>query len=131
MAMLFWIIVAFLLILTGAIVPILHIGLWAVVVILTVILLGWMFLKACGLVLRPFALIGSDIVEAARGHGYPKPDDPDYKQYVDWANRTGEFARYAEWIQVKNVLAERRRSDAEREAWVRKIEQRQQRDERG
>ncbi len=126
MGTLFWIIVALVFILTGAIIPILHFGLWAVVVILAIVLFGWIVLKAFGLVIRPLALIGWDIAGAIQGNGYPKSDDPDYKHYVDWANRTGEFSRYKEWIHVKNVLAERRRLDADRQAWVRKDQQRRQ-----
>jgi hypothetical protein len=116
MAMLFGIIVALVLLLTGAIFPILHFGLWTLVVVLTIVLVCWIFLKTIGVVLRPLGLIGSDVVEAIRGDGYPKPDDPDYEHYLDWANRIGEFSRYTEWSKVKSVLAERRGSDAEREA---------------
>jgi hypothetical protein len=129
MAVLFWIIVILLLILTGAALPILYLGLWAVLVILILVFLGWMILKAFGLIIHPFALIGSDVVNAIRGDGFPKPNDPDYKAYIDWSNQTGEFYRYAEWGQVKNILNERRRSDAEREAWIRKIERQQRQDD--
>ena len=96
MAVLFWIVVILLLILTGALLPILHFGLWAVLVILTLILLGWIILKGLGLIIRPFALIGSDVVDAIRGGDFPKPNDPDYRAYIDWANKTGEFSRCAE-----------------------------------
>jgi len=128
MPMLFWIVVVLLLVLTGAILPLLHFGLWALLVILALTLSVWVFLRLCGFVLRPFVLIGSDVLEAVRGGDYPKPDDPDYKHYVDWANRTGEFARYKEWIHVKSVLNERRTSDATREALFRRVEEREKRE---
>jgi hypothetical protein len=48
------------------------------------------------------------MVDAVRGRDHPKPNDPGYKHYIDWANRTGEFAHYKEWIHVKSVLNERR-----------------------
>jgi hypothetical protein len=89
MAMLFWTIVILLLILTGAILPILHIGLWALLAILTLTLIVWAFLRFFGLILRPFVLLGSDVVEAVRGDGCPKPNDPDHEHYLDWANRAG------------------------------------------
>src|SRR5258708_8662326 len=104
MAMLFWIVVILVLTLTGAILPILHFALWALLVILMLTLLVWAFLRLCGLVLRPFVLLGSDVVDAVRGRDHPKPDDPDYKHYIDWANRTGDFAHYKEWIPVESVL---------------------------
>jgi hypothetical protein len=129
MAMLFWTIVILLLILTGALLPILHFGLWAILVMLTLVLLVWVFLRLCGLVLRPLVLLGSDVAEAVRASGYPTPTDQDYDHYLDWSNRTGEFARYKEWIHVKSVLDERRASDAKREALFRRIEQREKRQE--
>jgi hypothetical protein len=129
MAMLFWIIVILLVILTGAILPILHFGLWALLVILILAFLVWALLRLGGLILRPFVLLGSDVMEAVRGGHHPKPDDPDYKHYIDWANRTGEFARYTQWAHVKSELNDRRTSDAEREALFRRVEQREKRDE--
>jgi hypothetical protein len=130
MAMLFWTIVILLVILTGALIPILHFGLWALLAVLVVVLLVWVFVRLCGLVLRPFVLLGSDVAQAVRGGDYPKPSDPDYKHYLDWTNRTGEFAGYKEWTHVKSTLAERRTSDASREALFRRIEQREKRESR-
>src|SRR5258708_33857842 len=108
MAMLFWIVVILLLILTGAILPILHFALWALLVILMLTLLVWAFLRLCGLVLRPFVLLGSDVVDAVRGRDHPKPDDPDYKHSIDWANRTGEFPNSKKWINAKRLPIEGR-----------------------
>jgi CBS domain containing-hemolysin-like protein len=79
MAMLFWIVVILLLILTGAILPILHFGLWALLVVLALTLVVWAFLRLCGFVLRPFVWLGSDMANAVRGPDHPKPNDLDYK----------------------------------------------------
>ncbi|WP_145963703.1 hypothetical protein [Bradyrhizobium algeriense] len=120
MAVLFWVIVLLALVLTGAIVPVLHFGLWALLVVLILIFLAWGFLRLCGLLLREFAPI--------RPLNFPKPDDPDHRHYLDWTNKTGEFARYKEWADVQRVLDERRQSDATREALFRRIEKREKRE---
>jgi len=120
-AILFWIVVILLLLLTGAIVPVLYFGFWALAVVLIVILVAWALLRVCGIVLQPFAMIASDLAGWVRSRERVKRPDPDHKHYVEWANRTGEFAAYSDWDAVKNVLDQRRRADDEREAWLRKL----------
>ena len=117
MAALFWTIVALVLILTGAIVPILIFGGWALVVVLIVALLGLIVAKIFGLLIRPFAMIGADVAEALAKPKYPPPDHPDYVAYLDWTNRRGEFGTFEHWEDVKRVLAVRQRSNLDRKKW--------------
>ncbi|WP_454651582.1 hypothetical protein [Bradyrhizobium liaoningense] len=121
MAILFWIVVILLLFLTGAIVPVLYFGFWALAVVLILVLAVWAFLRVCGFVLQPFAMIASDVAGWVRSRERIKRPDPDHKYYVEWANRTGEFAAYSDWEAVKSILDQRRKADDEREAWLRRI----------
>jgi hypothetical protein len=108
MAALFLIIVILVLILTGTIVPVLIFGGWAVVVILILVLIAMILIRGTGLIARLFASLGEDIRSLGKGQKFPKPNDPDYGAYLDWANRTGEFASYRHWSDVKRALDERR-----------------------
>src|SRR5437660_8812221 len=96
---LFWLIVLLILILTGAIVPVVIFGAWALVVVLVIVFLGLIILKAFGLLIEPFAWLATTIASAsgAQRPEVPRPSDPDYPAYIAWANGKGEYGRYERW----------------------------------
>jgi len=84
-ATLFWTIVILLLLLTGAIIPVLYFGFgrWSGPHC-RVARLG--FPSLCGFVLQPFAMIASDVAGWARSRNRLKRLDPDRKHYVELAS---------------------------------------------
>ena len=120
MAFWFWTIVLVLLVLTGAIIPVLIFAKWTLVAALVVALMGISVIGLLALLLKPFALIAADIFEAFGKAKRPAPDDPEYFAYLDWANRRGEYGRCRSWQEAKQLwLAKKNWTLAERDKWER------------
>jgi hypothetical protein len=79
------------LLLTGAIVPVLIFGGWALVVVLGVVLALWIVAKAFGLVFKPLVVLGNDVGQAFGWWGPPRHPSPGDPVYLNWANREGEY----------------------------------------
>ena len=119
MAGLFWIVVLLVLVLTGAIVPVLIFGGWVMVVILIVVFVALAFFKFGVAIIRGGAEILGGVTSPFRPPKYPTSKYPEYSTYLHWANKTGEFGRVENWETVKGILRERRNADKIRETWKR------------
>lgn len=112
MPVLIFIIIALVLVLTGAIVPVLVFSGWMLVVVLALALLWMIFRRVLGFVLTvilsPFVFVAASIFERRQGPKFPVPGDPDFSTYLDWANGVGDYHDFRDWADVK------RRRDWER-----------------